>query len=341
MRTHNLIVFLIAVYVVPKFADAVTIEMVTVGNPGNAPDTPKEGLGFGSLIGSVRYTYQIGKYEVTAGQYTEFLNAVAKDDPDYLYDIAMSDPTDWYRSFGANIQRYGSSPNYSYSVDADWENRPVNHVSIWDAARFANWLHNGQPTGAQGPGTTEDGAYHDIGNPALFGRNADAKFFIPTESEWYKAAYHKNDGVSGNYWEYPTASDTAPVNTLPDPVNHANFLDDEEIGTGSKTYSIGAPYFRTRVGEFANSPSPYGTFDQGGNVAEWNETCSYLTCGLLGGSFANFSLDLRASHYGEGALEYEYPFAGFRVASYIPEPGTLLLGMVAGVVCLLPRGRRA
>ncbi len=36
---------------------------------------------------------------------------------------------------------------------------PVNFVSFWDGLRFANWLHNGQPTGAQGNSTTEDGAY--------------------------------------------------------------------------------------------------------------------------------------------------------------------------------------
>ena len=64
-------------------------------------------------------------------------------------------------------------------------------TSFWDAARFTNWLHNGQPTGPQGPGTTEDGAYHDVGDQTLFGRNAGAKFFIPTEDEWYKAARTK------------------------------------------------------------------------------------------------------------------------------------------------------
>ena len=147
---------------------AVTIEMVPVGNPGNAPDTRYNGIS----VGSVRYAYQIGKYEVTAGQYTEFLNAVADADPNGLYNTAMGDPSGY---LGANIQQIGSSPNYSYTVAADWANRPVNYVSFWDAARFANWLHNGQPTGAQGPGTTEGGAYHHVGNQALFGRNAGAR----------------------------------------------------------------------------------------------------------------------------------------------------------------------
>src|SRR5262245_17624856 len=112
-------------------------------------------------------TAQRGKYEVTAGQYTEFLNAVAKADPNGLYNTKMGDPG---VPLGANIQRTGSSPNYRYSVAADWANRPVGHVSFWDAARFANWLHNGQLTGPQGPATTEGGAYHDVGNQTLFGR---------------------------------------------------------------------------------------------------------------------------------------------------------------------------
>ena len=89
-------------------ADAVTIDMVTVGNAGNAPDTRYDFnlIGFGS----VGYEYQIGKYEVTAGQYTEFLNAVAKADPKRLYNTSIGDPNNVFRT---NIQRTGSSPNYN------------------------------------------------------------------------------------------------------------------------------------------------------------------------------------------------------------------------------------
>ncbi len=43
-------------------------------------------------VGEVDHNYAIGKYEVTAGQYTEFLNAVAKDDPNNLYNPMMADP---------------------------------------------------------------------------------------------------------------------------------------------------------------------------------------------------------------------------------------------------------
>ena len=131
----------IVVFAIATSVPAATIELVTVGNPGNAPDAPFDN----KQRGAVEYEYQIGKYEITAGQYTEFLNAVAKDDPNQLYYDLMGDPTEPTR--GVNIQRTGTAPNYSYSVAPDWANRPVNYVSFWDAARFANWLHNGQPTG--------------------------------------------------------------------------------------------------------------------------------------------------------------------------------------------------
>jgi sulfatase modifying factor 1 len=301
-------------------ASAVTIEMVTVGNLGNAADMRY------ITVGSVNHTYQIGKYEVSASQYTDFLNAVAKADPNELWIPSMGVPGG--PSIGTNIQRTGSSPNYSYSVAADWANRPVNYVSFWDAARFANWLHNGQPTGAQGPGTTEGGAYHDVGNETLFGRNAGARFFIPTEDEWYKAAYHKNDGVTGDYWDYPTASNTAPNNTLPDPGNHANFI--------NASYSIGSPYYRTEVGAFANSASPYGTYDQGGNVWEWNETLIGTTPGMRGGAFGYNFQYLHASQRFHDDPGHHVADVGFRVAS-IPEPRTILQITIAGLGVLLRR----
>lgn len=88
---------------------------------------------------------------------------------------------------GNGISRSGSSGGYSYSVVSDWANRPVSYVSYWDACRFANWLHNGQPTGIQGPGTTETGAYTLYGHNGPHGRsiqrNAGAKWAVPSEDE--------------------------------------------------------------------------------------------------------------------------------------------------------------
>lgn len=245
-------------------AQSVEIETVSVGHPGNAPDPQPHGS-----YGAVDYAFLIGKFEVTAGQYAAFLNAVAAADPHTLYHTRMDYDGDPSRK-GCNIRRHGVAGSYTYSVAPDWADRPVNFVSWADAARFANWLHNGQPTGAQDLTTTEDGSYflngiseaNDEGLEDVV-REPDATWVIPSEDEWYKAAYHKNDGVTGNYWNYPTRTDGVVSNQLvdPDPGNHATF--------GGTT--IGAPYHRTEVGAHENSAGPYGTFDQGGNVMEFTE----------------------------------------------------------------------
>jgi formylglycine-generating enzyme required for sulfatase activity len=331
MKKTNLFALAVSALVCAASAHAITIDMVPVDNPGNAPDTRYDATGFGS----VSKAYQIGKYEVTAGEYTAFLNAVAKADPNGLYNTSMGDPN----SAGANIQRSGTSPNFSYGVAADWANRPVNYVTFWDAARFVNWLHNGQPTGPQGAGTTETGAYHDVGNQQLFGRNAGAKFFIPTENEWYKAAYHNQSaGLAASYFDYPTGSNSAPLNTLPDPGNHANF--DNRDANGNSNYTIGPPYFRTAVGAFVNSASPYGTFDQGGNLWEWTETVFLSTSRILrGGSYYDISDNERASHREDSLPFLEFFNTGFRVAAVVPEPTTLTLYLI-GFPILMPRRNR-
>lgn len=298
-------------------AGAVTIDVVPVGNPGNADDPQ-------TRYGSVGEPYLIGKYEVTNAQWREFLTAkAAVSDPYGLYNTSMAG------TYGG-IARAGSgtvADPYVYTAkggDGNWDNRPVTYVSFWNAARFCNWLHNGQ-----GDGDTESGAYLNIGDQATFARQPGAIWFIPTEDEWYKAAYHKNDGVTGNYWDYPTSSDSEPSNDLinPDPGNNANFRDNG--------YTIGSPYYTTEVGEFENSDGPYGTFDQGGNVGEWNETAIGSSRGLRGGWWNYYSYLLAASYqriYIDPASENGG--LGFRVAS-IPEPGSITLlvcGLVAGLL---------
>jgi formylglycine-generating enzyme len=292
----------------------VNIDFVTVGNAGNAADTRYDATGFGA----VDRVYQIGRYEVTASQYTAFLNAVATTDTYELYNESM-----WTHDYGCKIQRSGSSGSYKYSVADDRANRPVNYVSFWDAARFVNWLHNGQ-----GNGDTESGAYVNIGYWDKFTRSADARYWIPTENEWYKAAYHKNDGVTDNYWDYPTGSNSKPSNKLsPDISNNANFDDNG--------YTVGSPYYMTPVGAFENSASPYGTFDQGGNVWEWNEAFFRGERGLRGGSWYRNYDYLLASARANNPSNYECSTIGFRLAS-VPEPGSftlILCGALAGLLC--------
>jgi sulfatase modifying factor 1 len=322
-------------------AQALTIDLVTVGGPNNAADD--------TGYGSVGHTYNIGKHEVTAVQYAEFLSAVARTDTYNLYNEFM-----WTSDYGCKIQRTGSSGSYAYSVAADHELRPVNYVSFWDACRFANWLHNGQPKGEQGPGTTETGAYTLNGYEGSDGReisrNPDARFWIPSEDEWYKAAYHKNDGPSGNYWEYPTRSEAPPTSEVPPGTDMLN---------GSANYNEGGyvdpVYYTTEVGAYTARPSnsPYGTFDQGGNVEEWNDTListgvsmgePWASRGLRGGDWwGSSALRLAASTRGSVQPAYESMMTGFRVAS-VPEPSAIALlsmGALALVAHAWRRRRKA
>ena len=124
-------------------SSSIDMVMVPVGNPGNASD-PATGYG------SVSQDYQIGKYDVTIGQYTTFLNAVAAiSDPDGLYDPAMGiDKT------SGGISQVSESGVYVYSVVGPYgatppgatsdSERPITNVTWFDAARFANWMANGE-----------------------------------------------------------------------------------------------------------------------------------------------------------------------------------------------------
>lgn len=286
-------------------ASAKSLEFVTVGNPENDPDPAT-----GKKWGSVKNVYAIGKYDVTAGQYCEFLNAVAaSSDPYELYNPAMeTNPR------GCKIIRHKTDKGYSYSVDAELADRPVNYVSWGDAARFCNWLHNGQKSD---PATLEDGAYALQGKTdreGLMGveRKKDAKYFLPNLNEWYKAAYFtpdKKDGKPG-YWTYPMQSDAIPSNELSaKEKNNANF---EKNGF---TVPNGAT---TVVGAFAGSPSPSGTFDQGGNVWQWLETApGEWTRAMRGGAFVLPYTYLNAKSKGEHSPTYEEYHLGFRVAKAV------------------------
>lgn len=285
----------------------VVIETVPVGHPGNPADPQLDGS-----FGSVDYLFDIAKYEVSAGQYATFLNAVAATDSYGLYNPLM-----WTHEHGCKIEQSGSPGSHTYDVATDWANRPVNFVSFGDALRFANWLHNGQPHGAQDLSTTEDGSYFLDGRATDDEledvlREPDATWVVPSEDEWYKAAYHTNDGLTGTYFSYPMSVDGGISNDLsdPDPGGHATFY------THPNDSTIGAPYYRTEVGAHENSAGPYGTFDQGGNVAEWNESIPLFNGrGMRGGAFLWGSDQLGAwSRPIEFHSSDEFSEIGFRVA---------------------------
>ncbi len=290
---------------------AVIFDWAVIGDTDNLADTQ-------TGYGAVDYEYRIATTEVTNAQYVEFLNAVASTDTYGLYNNASP------------ITRYGESGSYTYTLkdnDINWANRPVAYVSWYDTLRFVNWLHNGQPTGFQNAGTTEYGAY-DMSlqqtNPEGIVRLSGAQYCLPTEDEWYKAAYY--DSVNAVYYDYATGSDTTPNNN--DPQN--------DTGNSANHDSNGdfMPYNTTPVGAYDESTSPYGTYDQNGNVLEWNETLIDGNRGLRGGSWFGYS-GLSVTFRGGIDPNTEFLSYGFRVIetydqnTAIPEPASIGLIMLS------------
>ncbi len=305
----------------------IRIQTVPVGNVGNAPD-PLTGYG------AVNYAYNIGEYDVTASQYTAFLNAVGGVDTYALYSPAMGYSIS---SFGCGITQSGGGTlanPYTYTVAAGFVNRPVTSVSYWDACRFVNWLANGQPTGAEGAGTTETGTYTltatGIADNTIT-RNTGSTWVVPSENEWYKAAYYAS--ATRSYYFYPTGSNGIPGSNLLDPSG-----DDANTNSGSGPYPIDPPYYTTVVGQFQNSASPYGTFDQGGNVWQWNEAIIDVDYrGLRAGSFYYNYVNLRSTLQYNLIPTYQDIDVGFRVAQ-LPEPASVGI-LSVGVAGLLVRRR--
>jgi len=312
-------------------AGVITMDWSTVGNAGNAAD-PLTGFG------SVSYEYRIGTYEVTNAQYAAFLNAVAAIDPNGLYSTHMSS------NANGGIIRSGSNGSFTYSVKPNMGDKPVNYVSWYNAARMANWMTNGQ-----GSGGTESGVYTFTGPTTISGITRDLsnpnQVFIPTEDEWYKAAYHQpfaQGGPAGNYWLYATQSNSVPTNATataigdianpgPNVVNYGGTAVWNDGGGNSWTNNV----LVTTVGS-AGSTSFYGAFDMNGNVTEWAETP-----GLRGGSWSNGLNLLQSTTPAQGQIHSpgnKNNNIGFRLASPVPTPGSVALLGLGGL--LAARRRR-
>jgi len=325
LRSSSLLLAM-TLFVLAQAASAlVAIDWVTVGNPGNPCDPQTAGC-----FGSVAEPYQIGKYEVTNRQYAEFLNAVAATDTHALYNTNMA--TAGNPSFGG-ITRTGSSGSFTYSAIVGREEMAVNWVSFWDATRFANWLHNGQPVGAQDGTTTEDGAYTltpagIAGNTVT--RNVGAEKFIPNEDQWYKAAYYNpgsvNDPNAIVYFEYP-AGFNAQVTCMAPP------------GIANSANCANAAGDLTDVGSYVNSSSPNGTFDQAGNVSEVTDViivASVPSRVLRGnGWFASFGHTASATARFPADVTAERSYHGFRVGSTIAAPPAVLSTSPVGATALI------
>lgn len=282
-----------------------TIDFVDVGNAGNANDAGAGGGLYSSPYGGVGYDYRMGTYEISQDMITK---ATA---------LGMANVT-----AGAHLG-----------------NRPAANISWYEAAEFVNWLNTSQ--GHQAAynltfwGLTLWGAGDQASTGVRSGTNAyrhkDAYYFLPSEDEWYKAAYHQNDGVTANYWDYATGSNMAPT----------------PVASGT-TAGTAVYYGNSDPADInlAGGLSSYGTMGQNGNVSEWNESAfdgtndsSFKNHGFRGGFWFFGEFDQRPSSRYSSSPSHEEIYVGFRVAS-VPEPSAALLMMMGlGVGALLLRRR--
>ncbi len=290
-------------------------EYVIIDDAGNAPDC------FYGNYGTVAYPFMLARCEISNRQWVDFLNSVAtQSDPFGLYNPAMTTG-----ALGGIDRIVEADGHFVYRCKANWENRPVNYIGWYDLARYANWMHYDRPSGGKSElGSTEGNArqgaydttdfedirsghkkvYHDFGK-----RNSFAKYWIPNQNEWYKAAYYdpKKFGPR-KYWNFATRTDDPPVAMKSSlSAGGCNYLQSNHLAEGP-------PYFLAEVDSYKKSPSYYGTVQQGGNVWEWLEDWQYGVPGihgLRGGSFGYTQVGLHAANCDPGGINEEsYVFGG-------------------------------
>ena len=282
--------------------NAFTMDFVTIGNPNNPADT----TGDPNPAGSVAYTYNLGKYEVSRDQITKANSA------------GSLGITIW------DMSRFGGN--------GDGANKPAIGITWNEAATYVNWLNTS--TGGTAAYKFDNSGNFQLWSPTDAGYNASnlfrnslAKYVIASSNEWYKGAYGKADG---SWSDFPNGTDSAPT-AVAGGTDANTAVYGQSISTG--------PADITNAGGL----SAYGTMGQGGNVTEWNETAywgSNKTVDeyreLRGGWWTSPSFVLDASFRNDDDPSFEG--FGFRVAS-VPEPSTGLL-VVLGLGGLLLKRRK-
>ena len=292
-------------------ANAFNIDFVTIGNPGNAADT----TGYPNSVGSVAYTYILGKYEISRDQIEKA--SLAGGLGITLHPMDTIGSSRFYSNLG--------------------QDRPATGVNWYEAAKFVNWLNTSTGGTAaykfDGSGYMQLWAPGDVGyNSGNLFRNANAKFVIPTVDEWYKGAYGSS---SGTWWNYPNGS-----NSKPSPVSGGTLLNTAVYGQPD---SVGPADIND-----AGGLSSFGTMAQGGNVSEWMENAYDGTNNDVsesrvsrGGSWQNLSgsSNWRNTWDQQTASYDSVNNLGFRIAM-VPEPSALSLCAVGlGGLAMMRRRR--
>jgi len=276
-----------------------TIDFVSIGNAGNGDDVAFHELAFGG----VPYVFRMGVTEVPEVWITE---ATAS---------------------GLTNVRAGA-----------WTgNQPAGDMTWIEMAAFVNFLNTSTDHQAAYQLNASNTALTlwssaeawQLGGENLY-RHKDAYYFLPSEDEWYKAAYHKNDGVTANYWNYATGSDSVPTAVA------------SGMGAGTAVYN-NVTAFPAAVND-AGGLSPYGTRGQNGNALELLESALDET--------NDQSSENRVARGGDWRTDLDPPYLerflsstsnsagslGFRVAS-VPEPSCAML-LLSGSLLALARSRR-
>jgi len=301
--------------------------MVDVGDCGNVGYVVDGGPFSRMKLGAVSYNYQIGKYEVTVGDWCCFLIATASQyDQNQLIDAHHL----WNREMDPWITCAElSDGSHSYEIVKGKEKLPITHVSLLSAMRYCNWIEQGAPIVQPGEDVdviTEHGSYEFSSDGSVI-ENQDSHIYIPTQDEWVKAGYYAGGGRNVGYWRYPTQNNwsvpTFDSKNRTDS-NMANYNGGWTGWCGSfwTHYSYNeqekAPLTLTDVDFFNCSKSYYGCRDMGGNVNEWTTTLDASSNYIVrGGSYQSSYEDLmmipaRINSY---PSETESPLIGFRIVA--------------------------
>ena len=342
---------IVAVWAAQPLPAQVTFDWAIVGNPGNAPDTLVMNKGsaadYTTGYGSVGYTYQISKYDVTNSQYTQFLNAAdpSGSNTTKLYDTRMSAANLGLAYTGGINFNAAATSGSKYSVKTGQESFPATWIR-WDSGgRMVNWLANGQ-----GSGSTESGVYDMSVLTSGFAtpptRAPGATIFLPSENEYYKAAYYDpTKSGTGGYWQYGVMSDIAPVGVAPSGGSTSANIGNGNSGGGSTADTMattGAAFstsvnYLTNVGAYATATSYYGLYDTEGLLYNWTEATRTSFGNQLpiyrGGSWRYGDQSDGAAYRNiySGAAVASYAWYGLRIAS-LPSapPATITIDVASG-----------
>lgn len=338
-RTARTLGFLAGLGVAAGTALAQTSSIVwhEIGALGNEPWTDDQYPNHKFIgRGQVDHRYRMTETELTTSQWIGFVRAYGPH-ADNPFDFGM---------LGMYINGSYQNGELHYEIMDGLENHAT-EVNWRMAARFANWMHNGQVNEAW---AFENGAYDTTtftsnDNPPPFyndqdAHHPDARYWIPSLDEWMKAVYYdpnKNGTGEGGWWEQPNGSDTVLIADYPENGGETNAGLAAYTGHWDPDFTVGMyPEVRT----------PWGLLDASGGVREWTEEWTdYDTHPgrYIKGSSKDdwFMYDwndwLGSNDYHQPR---DYMNLGIRVASTVPAPSSGLTVVVVFAASCTPRRRR-